>query len=306
MPYASVNGTKLYYRVRGQGIPIVCIHPPLLTSANFHYQAEQLSDEYRVITFDIRGHGSSEESATSITYPLIAEDIRQLLDYLGIDKAILCGYSTGGTVALEAMLAYPDRFHGGILLSAMSEASDFVLRNRIRIAIGLSAWKSAIRLLMLAITWGNSDSSRTYRRMIKRTRLGSPRNIHQFYRCSLAYNCTERLSRIAAPMLLIYGEKDWGFKRYRRKLMEGLRYASLVILDKKKHQLPTKAASEIHAAIRDWVSLRTSGRPTSTAASPSLFSRSIRRLRKWNRKRLSSIKQQKTSPIGGWFLVLWQ
>lgn len=255
MPYATVNGIRLYYKERGEGIPIVCIHPPLLTSANFNYQLEQLSDEFRVIAFDIRGHGSSEESAVPVTYALIAEDLRQLLDHLGIDQAILCGYSTGGAVALEAMLAYPDRFLGGILLSAMSEASDFVLRNRIRIAIGMSRWKSAIRLLMMGIIWGNSDSSQTYRNMITKTRLGSPRNIHQYYRCTLAYTCTERLSRIATPMLLVYGKKDWGFKRYCRMLMEGLPYASLVTVDKMKHQLPTKAASEIHAAIRDWVRL---------------------------------------------------
>ncbi|MEK3883611.1 alpha/beta hydrolase [Paenibacillus sp. PL2-23] len=255
MPFATVNGIKLYYKDRGSGLPIVCIHPPLLTSANFNYQSEQLSDAFRVITFDIRGHGASDQSEAPITYALIAEDIRQLLDHLGIDKAILCGYSTGGTVALEAMLAYPDRFLGGILLSAMSEASDLVLRTRIRIAIGLSAWKPAIRLLMLAITWGNSDSSQTFRQMIKRTRLGSPRSIHQYYRCSLSYNCTDRLARITSPVLLLYGEKDWGFKRYRLKLMNSLRHASLVLLNQKKHQLPTKAASEIHAAIREWVDL---------------------------------------------------
>jgi pimeloyl-ACP methyl ester carboxylesterase len=255
LPYELVNGVKLHYSDSGEGIPLVFIHPPLLTSANFQYQRVQLADEFRVITFDIRGHGLSEESESPVTYTLIAEDVKQLLDRLGVEKAFVCGYSTGGTIALKALLDHPDRFFGGILISAMTEASDFVLRGRIRMAIGLSRFRPAIRLLMTAITWGNSDSMQTYRNMMKLTKKGSTSNIHQYYRCSLNFNCTKQLPEIKHPVLLLYGEKDWGFKRYRKLLMNGLRYTSLVVVDKQKHQLPTKAADEMNDAIRRWVRL---------------------------------------------------
>ncbi|RIX60161.1 alpha/beta hydrolase [Paenibacillus nanensis] len=261
MPHELVNGVKLHYSDSGEGIPLVFIHPPLLTSANFQYQRVQLADEFRVITFDIRGHGLSEESESPISYALIAEDIKQLLDRLGVEKAFVCGYSTGGTVALKALLDHSDRFLGGILISAMSEASDPYLRGRIRLAIGLSRWKTAVRLLMLAITWGNSDSKQTYRNMMKLTEKGSTSNIHQYYRYSLNFNCTKELPRIKHPVLLLYGEKDWGFRRYRKLLMSRLPNASLVVLGQQKHQLPTKAADEMNEAIRQWVHLQ--GYPTS-------------------------------------------
>lgn len=128
------------------------------------------------------------------------------MGHLKVKQAIICGYSTGGSVALEAMLNYPDRFLGGILISAMSEASDIILRNRIRIASGFSRWNSAIRMLMLGITWGNSDSIQTFRNLINDAKNGSSRNIHQYYHCSLNYNCTKELSKIKAPVLLLYGE----------------------------------------------------------------------------------------------------
>lgn len=255
LPHELVNGVKLHYSDSGEGVPIVFIHPPLLTSANFQYQRVQLSDEFRVITFDIRGHGLSEESESPITYALVAEDMKQLLDRLGIEKAFVCGYSTGGTIALKALLDHPDRFSGGILISAMSEASDFVLRGRIRIAIGLSRWRTTIRLLMMGILGGNSDSMQTYRNMMKLTKKGSASNIHQYYRCSLNFNCSKQLPDIEHPVLLLYGEKDWGFKRYRKILMNGLRFATLVVVGKQKHQLPTKAADEMNDAIRRWIRL---------------------------------------------------
>lgn len=144
---------------------------------------------------------------------------------------------------------------GGILISAMSEASDIILRNRIHIASGFSRWNSAIRMLMLGITWGNSDSIQTFRNLINDAKNGSSRNIHQYYHCSLNYNCTKELSKIKAPVLLLYGDKDRGFRRYGRKLLKGLGYATLVTFSKEKHQLPTKAANQLNEAVRQWVHL---------------------------------------------------
>lgn len=253
MPLENINGTVLHYSVKGEGTPIVFVHPPLLTGANFRYQQAQLSDEFKVITFDVRGHGQSGRSLAPLTYPLIAEDIRQLMDRLGLDNAYLCGYSTGGTVVLETMLAYPERFAGAILVSAMPEASDWVLRLRIRAAVGLSRWQAALRLLMLGITWGNADQRKTFQNLLREAKRGNKRNIHQYYKYSLSYSCTDRLSRISQPVLLLYGSKDRGFKRYRKLLENGLQQRDVVVLGNEKHQLPTKAADAMNGFIRRWI-----------------------------------------------------
>jgi pimeloyl-ACP methyl ester carboxylesterase len=50
-----------------------------------------------MITFDIRGHGKSQYSNKPLTFPLIVEDIKLLLDHLEVEKAFICGYSTGGS-----------------------------------------------------------------------------------------------------------------------------------------------------------------------------------------------------------------
>ena len=89
MPTLDVDGISLYYTVNGKGIPIVFIHPPVLTCLNFKYQVEELSKEFQVITFDIRGHGRSQYSNQQVTYPLIVEDIKRLLDHLKIKKAFI-------------------------------------------------------------------------------------------------------------------------------------------------------------------------------------------------------------------------
>ena len=130
MPTLDVDGISLYYTVNGKGIPIVFIHPPVLTCVNFKYQVEELSKEFQVITFDIRGHGRSQYSDQPVTYPLIVEDIKRLLDHLKIKKAFICGYSIGGSVALEYLLNSADMSLGGIIISGMSEVREKYLKKK--------------------------------------------------------------------------------------------------------------------------------------------------------------------------------
>lgn len=248
VPILDVEGSSLYFEVKGEGIPLVFIHPPLMTSVNFVYQAEQLSKVYKVITFDIRGHGRSVYSKLAITYQLIVSDIVSILDYLGVDKAFICGYSTGGSVLLEFLLTNPDRALGGIVISGMSEVKDFYLKRRISLAVKL-ANKKAISVLALAISLGNSDTSHTFRTLYKDASYGDVRNIQQYFRYSLQYNCTSRLQAIDSPVLLVYGMKDKAFHQYARQLHEKLPHNELILLEKEKHQIPTKAADKLNEKI---------------------------------------------------------
>ncbi|WP_425320335.1 alpha/beta fold hydrolase [Paenibacillus aquistagni] len=255
LPIAHLHNTSLYYETHGSGTPIVLVHPPLLTSANFRYQQEQLSQFYKVLTFDIRGHGQSPPSKAPITYDLIVDDIIGLLDHLGIKQAYIAGYSTGGSIALHAMLQSPARWHGGILISAMSEASDPRLRNRIRAAIHLSRYEIASSLLRLSVTWGNANNLSTFLHLQRQARSGHRANIQQYYACSLNYNCTASLPQIQLPALLLYGQQDYAFAKYRHLLKEGIEHSTLVVLDNVKHQLPTKAADRMTSYIHEWIEL---------------------------------------------------
>lgn len=248
----DVEGSSLYYQVKGEGTPIVFIHPPLLTSVNFLYQLEQLSKIYKVITFDIRGHGRSVYSKQAITYPLIINDIVSLLNHLGIEKAYICGYSTGGSILLEFLLANPNRGLGGIVISGMSEVKDFYLKQRISLAAKL-ANKKAISVLTLAIAWGNSNTRQVFSKLYKEASYGDARNIQQYYRYSLHYNCTSRLKDIDLPVLLVFGTKDKTFHQYARILQEKLPYNELAFFEEEKHQIPTKAAVKLNKIIDEFI-----------------------------------------------------
>ena len=251
MPMLSDVENGLYYNANGKGIPLVFIHPPLLTSTNFKYQVEELSQKYKVITFDIRGHGRSAFSKEPITYQMIGNDIKQLLDHLKIEKVFICGYSTGGSIVLEFLLNHKERALGGIIISGMSEIKDFYNEKRIIIARLLSKIK-AKKLLGLAISFGNANTFEIFKMMYRESIKGDIRNIKQYYNCSLHYNCTHQLPSIDLPTLLAFGSKDKAFHQYAKILHEMLPQNELRVINT-KHQIPTKAAKELNQMIHEFV-----------------------------------------------------
>jgi pimeloyl-ACP methyl ester carboxylesterase len=253
MPMLNMNSASLYYTVKGSGTPIVFIHPPVLTSVNFKYQLEELSKNFMIITFDIRGHGKSPYSPEPITYPLIVKDIIRLLDHLNINRAVLCGYSTGGSIVLEFMLTFGERALGGIVIGAMPDVNDDYLRKKLSLGIKLSS-KGAINLLAWSISWNNSNNIKLFKHMFSEAKKGDYRNIEQYYRYSLKYNCVNQLDEINLPILLVYGKKDKPFHSYAQQLHEKLPQNELHLIENVDHRIPTKSANELNQLILQFVS----------------------------------------------------
>jgi len=100
----------LSYSEAGQGTPVVLLHGFPLSRTIWREQQERLSDRFRVITPDLRGHGRSPAPMGVYEMELLARDVLALLDALRIKKGIIMGHSMGGYVALAAWKLAPERF----------------------------------------------------------------------------------------------------------------------------------------------------------------------------------------------------
>ncbi|MFU1796016.1 alpha/beta fold hydrolase [Paenibacillus azoreducens] len=253
MTLAWINGYMMNFIDHGKGIPILFIHPPVLTSLTFLYQIQGLSPHFRTIAFDIRGHGKSQPSQQTVTYPLIVEDIKQLMDQLSIEKVFLCGYSAGGSVVLEFLLSHPDRALGGIVIGGMSEVNEWRLRNKISLGVVFSKI-GAIGTIALSTAWTQAENITLFRELFHDAKRGNAGNAEQYYKYSLKYNCTSKLREIELPVLLIYGEKDKHFHRYATLLHQQLPMSELVYIHEVDHRIPTKAPQPLNERIKQFVS----------------------------------------------------
>ena len=102
MPYASVakensGEVRLYYEDHGSGSAVVLIHGYPLSGASWELQtAALLQAGHRVITYDRRGFGKSDQPAEGYNYDTFAEDLRKLIQHLQLNDCALVGFSMGG------------------------------------------------------------------------------------------------------------------------------------------------------------------------------------------------------------------
>ncbi|MFN8579587.1 MAG: 3-oxoadipate enol-lactonase [Gemmatimonadaceae bacterium] len=112
MSMLRVEGATLHYRVDGpDGAPVVVFSNSLGCDLRmWDAQAAVLTDRFRVVRYDTRGHGQSSPSDVPVTLPRLGEDVLALLDHLDVARAHLCGLSLGGVTALWLSAYHAERF----------------------------------------------------------------------------------------------------------------------------------------------------------------------------------------------------
>jgi pimeloyl-ACP methyl ester carboxylesterase len=110
----AVEGGTLFYDVRGSGQPLVLLHAGGRDLTMWDPQAGALARSFRLVRYDARGHGRS--TAPGGPYSTV-EDLRLLLDHLGIERASLVGISMGAGVALDFAATHPQRVSKLVLVS---------------------------------------------------------------------------------------------------------------------------------------------------------------------------------------------
>lgn len=110
------NGVKIRYIVAGSGEPIILIHPFAASAEIWGPVVKDLSQDYEVIAMDCRGHGKSEKPHDPKQYGIeMVNDVVRLMDHLGINKAIIIGYSMGGSIGMKMLTEHPDRIRMAVI-----------------------------------------------------------------------------------------------------------------------------------------------------------------------------------------------
>jgi pimeloyl-ACP methyl ester carboxylesterase len=115
--YAPVNGVEVYYAVYGEGDPIVLLHGGLGSIEMFGPVIDLLAENHQVIGVDLQAHGRTAAHERPMTFENMADDIADLIDFLGHERVDVMGYSTGGGVAMRVGIQHPEKVDKLILVS---------------------------------------------------------------------------------------------------------------------------------------------------------------------------------------------
>lgn len=119
---ARVRGIELAYTDAGSGPVVVFLHGFPFDRSMWRGQVERLSASFRVIAPGLRGHGETTFTSGPSTMEEMAEDVVALLDELNVPRAVVCGLSMGGYVALALYRAHPSRVRALVLADTRAKA----------------------------------------------------------------------------------------------------------------------------------------------------------------------------------------
>jgi len=137
------SGLRIHYQQVGEGPDLVLIHGLTGNLAIWHLRiVPELAEHFRVLTYDLRGHGHSDTPSCGYTLDAMAEDLLELLDELELERPLVAGHSYGADIALYHALRQPDRLREAIAIEAALPALE---ENRAREEwVGWSHWARAL------------------------------------------------------------------------------------------------------------------------------------------------------------------
>jgi pimeloyl-ACP methyl ester carboxylesterase len=134
--YIDIGDAYFYYEIAGKGVPVILIHGHSVDCRMWDAQFTELAKRYKVVRYDMRGYGRTDMPVEGQKF-LHAEDLHELMWFLGIPKAHLVGLSMGSSVAVDFMALYPEQTlsltvaAGGIRKSTVPEDANASQKARI-------------------------------------------------------------------------------------------------------------------------------------------------------------------------------
>ena len=204
----GTTSAGLYYEVSGSGDPIVFIHAFSVDRRMWAPQIAAFEGRYRVVRYDLRGHGRSVPPTEPYTG---FDDLRDLLDTLGIDRATLVGLSAGSELALNFAIAYPNRVSRIIVASpglSGYPVPPLPWFGPVFQAAGAGLPDSAAKLWaatpIMALHTNTSASETVTSLVMENTKLWTYRRTER----PLTPPAIDRLAEVTCPVLVIVGDRD--------------------------------------------------------------------------------------------------
>ncbi|WP_374076577.1 alpha/beta fold hydrolase [Bdellovibrio bacteriovorus] len=258
--FESFDGTPIYYEVRGEGEPLILVYGIACIINHWHHQVEYFSKNYKVITFDLRGHQKSNPiiDMNQLTMEALAKDIVGLVKHLKIKKAHFAGHSFGAPLILKVYDTHPELFHSMIFINGFA-------RNPIKGMFGLDVvepffyfvksqyqnqpnmwntlWKMAVdnpMAMYLAALAGGFNLKTTHFKDIEVYMRGVARlNLEVFmtmFETLMEYNGEPVLEKVEVPTLIISGEKDMVTPiRFQYHFKEKIKHSEFVLVPYGSH-----------------------------------------------------------------------
>lgn len=254
----TVGGVTLNYRIAGQGEPLICVHGVGSYLEAWAGVVERLSDRFRILSFDLRGHGRSSKVRGRYEIDDFVGDVLALADHAGFETFNLAGFSLGGLIAQRLALTHQERIRRLVLLATVAGRTE---EERERVAGRLAALQAGDRGAHYDASlsrWLTEEFQAKNPELIAELRRRNAENDPECY--AAAYRVLAQtdfgglLDQIRIPVLIATGEQDAGSNpRMALYMHERISGSKLHILPGLRHSILTEAPEQVAGLMREFL-----------------------------------------------------
>jgi pimeloyl-ACP methyl ester carboxylesterase len=254
----KVGDVTLNYRIEGQGAPLVCIHGVGSSLLAWEGVVERLKDQFRILTFDLRGHGESTRIKGRYEIDEMVAETLALVDHLGFSRFHLAGFSLGGLLAQRLALTHPQRVQRLVLLATVAGRNAQEQERVLARLAALQAGEPGAHYDTSLSRWLTDDFQRRNPGLVAQLRQRNAQNDPECY--AAAYRVLaqsdfgSQLSQINCPTLIVTGSDDAGSNPRMASFMhEQITGSELHILPGLRHSILTEAPAAVASLMLDFL-----------------------------------------------------
>ncbi len=252
-----VNGINLYYEIIGKGSPILFIHGLGSSTRDWEYQIEYFSKNYKVIVFDLRGHGRSDKSAGPYSINLFAKDTAELINMLDIAPVHLVGISLGGMIALQLAINNPKLIKSLVVVNCSSEMVVRTMKDRLtvlqRFLIVRILGMRKMGELLGSRLFPDAHQQELRQKFVDRWSENDPQAYRKSMRAIIGWSVTDQLHRIECPALVITADDDYTPLEDKKTLVNKIMDAKLEIINNSRHGTPADQPEKFNKVLSNFL-----------------------------------------------------
>ena len=248
----DVGGVRIAYESIGEGPPLICCHAFATDRTMWQPQIERFAKGHRMITFDQRGSGASDHppdgggEADAYTIDAFAEDLRAVLDDLGVERARVLGLSMGAATAMRFAIRWPQRVERLVLASAMASRLPEAIIERARAIVEVLEDKGLEETYRFyfegPLFEGLEQDGELPPMLASLAARATPHGFRGCYRVTIDRpSMFEELHRIEAPTLILVGERDVHYLDEADRMQRRILNAQKVVMPGVGHAMSTVA-----------------------------------------------------------------
>ena len=243
--YLQIGKVRVFYEIRGAGEPVLLLHGGFGTNGDFANQTPELARHFRVVAFERPGHGHSPDIHEEFSFDTMADETIELIEKLNLDPVNLVGWSDGAVVAFLVAISRPELVRRIVSVGGLFSTSSLAPKD---------------------VAWLRGATPESFRKaepsVVVRHEGVSPDGPEHFpvvFRKTIQMWLNEPnisregLAKIAAPTLIIAGDRDATTHEHTLELFRSIKNAELRIIPGATHFLLSEKPEMANRVILDFL-----------------------------------------------------